>query len=38
VTLHPAAQKRLQELCTPPVRSKPAKAAVAFNEWEAIRC
>jgi hypothetical protein len=38
VTLPPAAQKRLQELCTPPARRKPAKATATFNEWEAIRC
>jgi hypothetical protein len=33
------AQQALQELCTPPERPRKAAApAVAFNEWEVIRC
>ncbi len=38
VNLHPAAQRRLQELCALPARRRKAAGAVTFNEWDAIRC
>jgi hypothetical protein len=38
VTVSPRARQSLQELCTPPERPRAAAPAVAFNEWEVIRC